>query len=77
MGQDPEPALPLFVLEADGRVVATAHLNVMPNLTRSGSPYAVIENVVVEETLRAQAWATSSWLTCSGQHVMQGAIRRC
>jgi GNAT superfamily N-acetyltransferase len=42
----------LFVLELDGTVVATVYLNVIPNLTRSASPYAVLENVVVEETLR-------------------------
>ncbi|GLZ78026.1 acetyltransferase [Actinorhabdospora filicis] len=46
------PGLRLFVLEADGAVVATTYLNVIPNLTRSASPYAVIENVVVEKTLR-------------------------
>jgi GNAT superfamily N-acetyltransferase len=40
------------VLEADGVVVATTYLNVIPNLTRSASPYAVIENVVVEEAAR-------------------------
>jgi len=46
------PGLHLFVLEVDGAVVATTYLNVIPNLTRSASPYAVIENVVVEETMR-------------------------
>ncbi|MEU5906820.1 hypothetical protein [Micromonospora sp. NPDC047527] len=42
------PALHLFVLEVDGIVVATTYLNLIPNLTRSASPYAVIENVVVK-----------------------------
>jgi GNAT superfamily N-acetyltransferase len=46
------PGLYLFVLELDGVVVATTYLNVIPNLTRSVAPYAVIENVVVEERLR-------------------------
>jgi GNAT superfamily N-acetyltransferase len=46
------PGLHLFVLEAGGAVVATTYLNVIPNLTRSAAPYAVVENVVVEETLR-------------------------
>jgi GNAT superfamily N-acetyltransferase len=46
------PGLYLFVLELDGAVVATTYLNVIPNLTRSASPYAVVENVVVEERLR-------------------------
>jgi predicted GNAT family N-acyltransferase len=40
------------VLEVNGSVVATTYLNVIPNITRSASPYAVIENVVVEESLR-------------------------
>ena len=46
------PGLFLFVLDHDGEVVATTYLNVIPNLTRSASPYAVIENVVVDEAQR-------------------------
>ena len=46
------PWLHLFVLERDGAVVATTYLNLIPNLTRGASPYAVIENVVVEESRR-------------------------
>lgn len=48
--------LRLFVLERDGVIVATTYLNLIPNLTRSASPYAVIENVVVEEGLRGQGF---------------------
>jgi len=46
------PGLHLFILELNGAVVATTYLNVIPNLSRSASPYAVIENVVVDESLR-------------------------
>jgi GNAT superfamily N-acetyltransferase len=46
--------LRLLVLEADGVVVATTYLNVIPNLTRGGSPYAVIENVVVDRDKRGR-----------------------
>jgi predicted GNAT family N-acyltransferase len=60
------PGLHLFVLEADGVVVATTYLNIIPNLTRSASPYAVIENVVVEETLRG---------TGLGKQIMAGTLR--
>jgi GNAT superfamily N-acetyltransferase len=60
------PGLHLFVLEVDGVVVATTYLNVIPNLTRSASPYAVIENVVVEETLRGAGL---------GQQIMAGTLR--
>lgn len=46
------PGLGLLVLESNGEVVATTYLNVIQNLTRSARPYAVIENVVVDKTLR-------------------------
>jgi GNAT superfamily N-acetyltransferase len=60
------PGLHLFVLEVDGAIVATTYLNVIPNLTRSASPYAVIENVVVEETLRGAGL---------GKQIMVGTLR--
>jgi N-acetylglutamate synthase-like GNAT family acetyltransferase len=44
----------ILLLEREGVVIGTTYLNLIPNLTRSASPYAVIENVVVEETLRGQ-----------------------
>jgi N-acetylglutamate synthase-like GNAT family acetyltransferase len=46
------PMLHLMVLEHEGAVAAAAYLNIIPNLTRSAAPYAVIENVVVDEALR-------------------------
>ena len=42
----------LCVTTLDDRIVATCYLNVIPNLTRGGAPYAVVENVVVETALR-------------------------
>jgi N-acetylglutamate synthase-like GNAT family acetyltransferase len=58
--------LNLFVLELNGVVVATTYLNVIPNVTRSASPYAVIENVVVEESLRGPGLGTQ---------IMDGTLR--
>lgn len=46
--------LDILVGELDGRVVATCYLNVIPNLTRGGRSYAVVENVVVDAALRGQ-----------------------
>jgi GNAT superfamily N-acetyltransferase len=60
------PGLHLFVLEADDVIVATTYLNVIPNLTRSASPYAVIENVVVERALRG---------TGLGKRIMSDTLR--
>lgn len=47
-----DPSLSIMVLEHENRIVATTYLNVIANLTRSAAPYAVIENVVVDEPLR-------------------------
>jgi GNAT superfamily N-acetyltransferase len=58
--------LHLFVFELNGVVVASTYLNIIPNLSRSASPYAVIENVVVEESLRG---------TGLGKQIMDGTLR--
>ena len=60
------PGLHLFVLELDGVVVATTYLNVIPNITRSAAPYAVIENVVVEQSLRGSGL---------GKQIMAGTLQ--
>lgn len=44
--------LHVFVAEDDDAIRATCYLNVVPNLTRSGRPYAVIENVVTHARYR-------------------------
>jgi GNAT superfamily N-acetyltransferase len=49
-----DPSSELFVLEKDGRVVGTYALYVMPNLSHGGRPFAIVENVVVDDTLRGQ-----------------------
>lgn len=46
------PHLHLFVLEGETGLAATCYLNIIPNITRSASPYGVIENVVTEANLR-------------------------
>ena len=49
-----DPHTDLFVLEAGGRVVATYALYIMPNLSHGGRPFAIVENVVVDDALRGQ-----------------------
>lgn len=44
--------LVLVVAEIDSHLVGTCYLNVIPNLTRGASPYAVIENVVTDSAYR-------------------------
>jgi ribosomal protein S18 acetylase RimI-like enzyme len=42
----------LFVADAGGAVAGSLVLIVVPNLTRRGRPYAIVENVVVDATQR-------------------------
>ena len=40
--------LRLLVAEEEGVLLSTCYLNLIPNVTRGGRPYAVIENVVTD-----------------------------
>ncbi len=46
------PTLSLSVAELDGRVVGTVALMIAVNLTHGGRPWAQVENMVVDESLR-------------------------
>lgn len=48
--------LKLFVLVEQGRIASTCYLNIIPNITRSASSYAIIENVVTDETCRGNGY---------------------
>ena len=44
--------------EADGRIVSTCTLTLIPNLTRGLRPYGLIENVVTDPAHRQKGYAT-------------------
>jgi len=48
------PHFILLVAEKAGNLIASAYLNVIPNLSRGGRPYAVAENLVVDLKHRKQ-----------------------
>ena len=43
-------------MEEKGKIISTCYLNIVPNLTRNASPYAIIENVVTDEMFRKQGF---------------------
>ena len=57
----------LFVAEIRNAVVSSCYLNIIPNLTRNLRPYAVIENVITDQSHRNRG---------IGKAVMQYAINR-
>ncbi len=44
----------VLVAEDDGRIAGALVLAIIENITRQGTPYAIIENLVVDEAARGQ-----------------------
>lgn len=49
-----QPGLTVFGVFVENRLVASCVLHILPNLTRGGAPYALIENVVTDKDERRQ-----------------------
>jgi ribosomal protein S18 acetylase RimI-like enzyme len=63
-----QPGRALLVAERDQRVLGTADLVVLANLTHRGDPWAIVENVIVDQAERRQG---------VGQALMNDILRRC
>ncbi len=48
------PGTTVLLAELEGEIVGTATLHVLPNLTFTGSPYALVENVAVAKASQGQ-----------------------
>lgn len=44
----------ILLLELDGEILGSTYLNLIPNLSRGGRPYAVVENVVIAAHRRGE-----------------------
>ena len=73
--------LQLMVAEVEGNLVASCYLNIIPNMTRNGRPYAVIENVITDQEHRKRgigkaildrAVETAKWAGCYKVMLMSG-----
>jgi GNAT superfamily N-acetyltransferase len=49
----------LLVADDDGRVIGTADMIIVPNLTHDGRPWAMIENIIVQPERRRSGVARS------------------
>lgn len=61
------PGTSLLGAECEGRIVATATMSILPNLTFGGRPLARVENVVTHPDYRGRGFASA---------VMEAAIER-
>jgi GNAT superfamily N-acetyltransferase len=51
-----DPRQRLLVLDTAGRIVGSLVVIIVPNLSRQGRPYALVENVVVDEAERGKRY---------------------
>ena len=51
-----DPRQQLLAVEAGGRVMATATLDIVPNLSYRGRPWAFVESIVVDPTARRKGY---------------------
>jgi hypothetical protein len=49
------PGRSLLVAEVDDTVVGTIDLLIVPNVTHGGRPWAIVENLIVDEAARGAA----------------------
>jgi N-acetylglutamate synthase-like GNAT family acetyltransferase len=50
------PGLHIFVLEERKKVLGTVALIIVPNLSHRATPFAIIENMVVDEKVRSKGY---------------------
>jgi GNAT superfamily N-acetyltransferase len=70
-----QPGMTVFIGFADGRAAATVTLIVVPNLTRKGASYALIENVVTHADHRKRGYAGALIRTAADQAWNDGCYK--
>lgn len=73
---DAMPGQRLLVVEDErGRVVGTAQLSILPNLSRDAMPRAIIENVCVDESVRGRGYGEQLAHYCVEQARVAGCFK--
>jgi GNAT superfamily N-acetyltransferase len=70
-----DPRQRLLVVEVDGRLVGTATLVIVPNLSYGGRPHAIVDNVVVDETERGKGYGEALVRRCLEEAREAGCTR--
>jgi ribosomal protein S18 acetylase RimI-like enzyme len=70
-----DPRRAFLVAELDDRVVGTADLVIVPNLTHAARPIAYVENVVVDKGLRGRGIGRALMAACETRAVEAGCYK--
>lgn len=70
-----DPRHRVLVLEDGGRVVATASLLIVPNLSYRGRPHAIVDNVVVDGAERSKGYGEALIRYCLDRAQEAGCTR--
>ena len=71
------PGSEIFVGVLDDAVVTSCTLVVIPNLTRGGQPYALIENVITDSAFRGSGFGKKICKPPLPRHGRRIATRSC
>lgn len=64
-----------FVIKRNNDVIASATLNIIPNLTRGGLPYALIENVITHPGFRKLGMGKLLMDHCKAEAIEAGCYK--
>ncbi|MFB9952250.1 GNAT family N-acetyltransferase [Rhizobium puerariae] len=70
-----QPGMTVFIGFADGQPASTVTLIIVPNLTRNGASYALIENVVTHADHRRRGYAEALIRTAAGKAWQNGCYK--
>lgn len=65
----------IFIGEADGKIISSCVLVIIPNLTHRQRPYALVENVITDAAHRKKGYATALLNAAKDAAIKEGCYK--